>query len=58
MNFFLLLNTKDILKNVSNQKVDGPINCLILYLHITYIFFKISSFVEQKKKLLQIVTIT
>jgi len=27
MNFFLLLNTKeDILKNVRNQKVDGPID--------------------------------
>jgi len=37
MNFFLLLNTKDILKNVGNQTVDTPLTSIVFFLFV-YLF--------------------
>jgi len=60
MHFFFLLNTNDILKNVSNQTVDGPelmtfffqlwksmgsINCLVTDIHQNILIS-----VQQKKE--------
>ncbi len=52
MSFFLLLNTKDILKNVGNQTVEGSHLLSIVWLPK---FFKISYFVfNRRKKLIQV----
>ncbi len=58
MRLFLLLNIKDILKNVGNQKVSDPIDFHILWklmgttnCLVTHIF-KNNFYVQQKKALL------